>query len=317
VNRRPGPSAYPRARWPLALLGVLALALTACGGEEPPAAAGGDDGAASAAQFDAFERVAPDPAAAGLVPSGITQAGKLVVVMNVSSAPGKFYASDNTTVIGLNADLARAIGRVLDIPVEIQDVQFDGIIPGLSAKRFDMTIASMAATTPRLEVLDMIRYGEWGSSLAVAKGNPLGLTAETLCGHRIAVQQASIQADKRLPDLSTTHCESAGQPKIEAVVLPSQNDAVLQLASGRVDGVFADTPVLAYATVQQPDKLELGAELNRSPVSIGLTKGSELTPAVQAAMQVLMDSPTYAEIFAKWGLAEAVTAEPTLEVPTP
>ena len=315
MKRRPGSPRPRRVGWPAALLAVGALALTACGGAEPPAenaAAGGG----AVAEFDAFERVAPDPAAAALLPDGITQAGKIVVVMNVSSPPDKFYASDNTTMIGLNVDLARAIGRVLDIPVEIQDVQFDGIIPGLSAERFDMTIASMAATPPRLEVLDMIRYGEWGTSLAVVKGNPLQLTPETLCGRRIAVQQASIQADKRLPDLSTKHCESVGQPKAEAVALPSQNDAVLQLASGRVDGVLADTPVLAYAAVQQPDKIELGVELNRSPVSIGLPKDSDLTPAVQAAMQALMDSPIYAEIFAKWGLANAVTAEPTLEVPT-
>jgi polar amino acid transport system substrate-binding protein len=313
VNRRPGPFERRRASWTAALLAVLALVLTACGGGgDAPAAAG-----TGVEMFDAFEQVSADQAAADQLPERLRQAGKLVVVMNVSSAPVKFYASDNTTVIGLNADLARVIGRVLDIPVEIQDVQFDGIIPGLSAQRFDMAIASMAATAPRLEVLDMVRYGEWGTALAVGAGNPMQLTAENLCGHKIAVQQASIQADQRLPELSTKYCESGGNPKIEAVVLPSQNDAVLQLGSGRVDGVLADTPILGYAAAQQPDRLEMAAELNRSPVSIGLPKGSDLTPAVQAAMQVLMDSPTYGEIFAKWGMSSSVTVEPALEVAAP
>jgi len=44
------------------------------------------------------------------------------VVMNVSSAPVEFYATDNKTIIGLNADLARAIGKVLGVPIDIQDV---------------------------------------------------------------------------------------------------------------------------------------------------------------------------------------------------
>ncbi len=300
-------------------MAALAVLLIGGCGSTPEPSAGGAPAAdmSGIEQLDAFERVPADTAAAALLPERVRKAGTLVVVMNAASAPDEFYASDNKTVIGLNADLGRAIGRVLGTPVQIQDVQFDGIIPGLSAQRFDMAIASMAATNPRLLVLDMIRYGEWGSSIAVATGNPLKLTAENLCGHKVAVQQASIQADKRLPELSAKHCESAGQPKIEAVVLPSQNDAVLQLGSGRVDAVYADTPVLAYAAVQAPDKLELGSELNRGAVAIGLPKGSDLTPAVQAAMKVLMASPTYAEIFAKWGLAAAVTAEPSLEVPVP
>jgi ABC-type amino acid transport substrate-binding protein len=81
--------------------------------------------------------------------------------------------------------------------------------------------------------------------------------------------------------------------------------------------VLADTPVLAYAVVQTPDKIELGSELNRGPVAIGLPKDSDLTSGVQAAVQVLMTSGTYAKIFAKWGLAAAVTAKPLREVPTP
>ncbi|HEX4356104.1 MAG TPA: ABC transporter substrate-binding protein [Pseudonocardia sp.] len=295
----------------MALLAVTAMAVTACGGGPPPAGPAG--ASADVGRFDAFDSVPTDKAAAAKVPARVTQAGKLVVVMNVSSAPVEFYATDNKTIIGLNADLARAIGRALGVPVEIQDVQFDGIIPGLSSKRFDMAIASMSATTERLKTLDMVRYGEWGNSLAVAAGNPLKLGPDTLCGHKIAVEQGSIQEAKRLPELSAKACDATGRPKIDPVVLPSQTDAVLQLGSGRVDGVLGDTPVIAYAASQTPNKFALVAELNRSPVAIGLPKGSDLTPAVQAAIQALMTSGTYRQIFAKWGMAGAVTQTPALE----
>jgi len=295
-------------RWRAALLAALAVVMTACSAGPPPPGGSAGDG-----RFDAFGTVATDPAAAAKVPASVKQAGKLVVVMNVSSAPVEFYATDNKTIIGLNADLARAIGKVLGVPIDIQDVQFDGIIPGLSSKRFDMAIASMSATAERLKTLDMVRYGEWGNSLAVAAGNPLKLAPETLCGHKIAVEQGSIQEAKRLPELSAKNCEATGKPKIDAVVLPSQTDAVLQLGSGRVDGVLGDTPVIAYVASQTPDKFSLVAELNRSPVAIGLVKGSDLTPAVQAAIQALMKSGTYQQIFTKWGMAGAVTAAPALE----
>lgn len=300
-----------RAHWIAALLLAAAMTVTACGSSSP--AAGSAPGAADVSRFDAFDSVAADPAAAAKVPARVAQAGKLVVVMNVSSAPVEFYASDNKTIIGLNADLARAIGRALGVPTEIQDVQFDGIIPGLSSKRFDMAIASMSATAERLKTLDMVRYGEWGNSLAVAAGNPLKLAPDTLCGHTIAVEQGSIQEAKRLPELSAKECDATGRPKIDPVVLPSQTDAVLQLGSGRVDGVLGDTPVIAYAASQTPGRFAMVAELNRSPVAIGLPKGSDLTPTVQAAIQALMNSGTYQRIFAKWGMANSVTTTPALE----
>ena len=302
-----------RAWWSSALLAVLAVAITACGSGPPPAGPASSGASADVGRFDAFDAVATDKAAAAKVPARITQAGKLVAVMAVSSAPVEFYATDNKTIIGLNADLARAIGKTLGVPVEIQDVQFDGIIPGLSSKRFDMAIASMSATTERLKTLDMVRYGEWGNSLAVAAGNPLKLSPDTLCGHKIAVMQGSIQEAKRLPELSAKACDGTGRPKINPVVLPSQTDAVLQLGSGRVDGVLGDTPVIAYAASQTPEKFALVAELNRSPVAVGLPKGSDLTPAVQAAIQALMTTGTYQQIFAKWGMASAVTPTPALE----
>jgi polar amino acid transport system substrate-binding protein len=298
---------------PVAALAVT-LAAAACSGGQPGTTGDGKGkaDAAGAAKFDAFDKVAPDPAAAGKLPARVKSAGKLVVVMNVSSPPTKFYASDNKTIIGLNADLARALGRVLGVQTQIDDVQLDGIIPGLGAKRYDMAISSMSATPERLKVLDMVDYGAWGTSLAVAKGNPDKLSADNLCGHKIAVQQGSIQEAVRLPGFSKA-CQAAGKPAVQPVVLPSQTDALVQLGSGRADGVLADTPVLAYAAVQTPGKFQLVTEMNRSAVAVGLPKGSDLTPAVQAGLTALMKSGTSQQIFAKWGLKSAMIDRPQLE----
>ncbi|GAA4629524.1 ABC transporter substrate-binding protein [Actinoallomurus vinaceus] len=303
-----------RLRWASVALAALAVTATACSSGQPGTTKGGEAKAAAdtTGKFDAFAGVTKDDAAAAKLPARIKSAGKLVVVMNVSSPPTKFYATDNKTIIGLNPDLARALGRVLGVQTQIQDVQLDGIIPGLSAKHFDFAISSMSATPERLKALDMVRYGAWGTSLAVAKGNPAKLTVDGLCGHKIAVQQGSIQEAVRLPGLSKA-CQTGGKPAVQPVVLPSQTDALMQLGSGRVDGVLADTPVLAYAAVQTPDKFQLVSEMNRSPVAIGLPKGSDLTPALQAGLGALMKSGTYQAIFDKWGLKNAVTDKPDLE----
>ncbi|GAA0536333.1 ABC transporter substrate-binding protein [Saccharopolyspora subtropica] len=294
----------------LRLVVALLVALVALGCSTP------DERLAETAdgpQYETFEKVAVDPAVAALVPARVREAGALHVVMNVSSAPTKFYAADNTTIVGLNADLARALGRVFGVPVTLHNVPLDGIIPGLQAHRYDLTISSMSPTAKRLEVLDMVRYGTWGSGIAVKTRNPLGLSTQRLCGYKVAVQQGSIQESQRLPELNAATCR--GAEPIEPVVLPSQNDALLQLDSGRVDAVFADSPVLAYAQTRAPDSFELIGEMNRSAITIGLPKGSDLTPAVQAGLRALMANGTYQRIFHRWGMDSSAITDPVVETP--
>ncbi|MGW1682720.1 ABC transporter substrate-binding protein [Saccharopolyspora sp. NPDC002376] len=290
-----------------AVTALALLTVMSCGsnGQEPT-------GTASGPQLEAFADVPKNEAVAALLPERVRQAGKLVVVMNVSSAPTKFFAEDNKTIIGLNPDLARAIGRVLGVEIAIENVPLDGIIPGLQANRYDFTIASMSPTEERLKTLDMIQYGTWGSSLAIKSGNPQQLSLENLCGFRVAVQQGSIQESKRLPELNQKSCLAQGRPALAPVIVPSQNDALLQLQSARVEAVLADSPVLAYAATQAPGTFELAGELNRSEVCIGLPKGADLTPAVQAALGELMKSTTYQRILDRWGMSGYAVPQPAL-----
>jgi polar amino acid transport system substrate-binding protein len=279
---------------------LVALLVAGCGGTSEP-----DPASDPTQQIDPFTEVAKIDSAAALVPQRIADTGKLTVVMNVSSAPTKFFATDNSTIVGLNPDLARALGRVLGLEVTIADVQFDGIIPGLKSARYDVAISSMAPSAERVAALDMVRYGAWGTSLAVPAGNPVGLRLDTLCGHTLAVQQGSVQHLSRLPELSDA-CVAAGNPPVEPVVLPDQTTALLQLNSGRVEAVLADTPVLAWAAQQRPGSIELVDEMNRSGVAVATVKGSDLTPALEAGLTALMATPTYHRIFEKWGMADSV-----------
>lgn len=263
-------------------------------------------------QIEPFTDVAKVDAAAALVPQRIAATGKLTVVMNVSSAPTKFFATDNATIVGLNPDIARALGRVRGLEVTIADVQFDGIIPGLKAGRYDVAVSSMAPSVERVAALDMVRYGAWGSSLAVPAGNPANLRLNSLCGHTLAVQQGSVQHLSRLPELSDA-CVAAGRPRIEPVVLPDQTTALLQLNSKRVEAVLADTPVLAWAAQQRPGSIDLVDEMNRTGVAVATAKGSDLTPALESGLKSLMVSPAYQRIFAKWGMADSVADQAVRE----
>jgi polar amino acid transport system substrate-binding protein len=284
-----------------ALAAIAAMGLAACGSGSADTATPG--ASASSQTDDISVNVAVDENASALVPQSVRDKGTLTVAMELKYPPTTFLAEDGRTPIGFNPDMSRLIAKKLGLELEIVDVGFDTIIPSLQGNRYDMTVTSMSATAERVAVVDMIDYFKTGGSVAVAKGNPDGFAVDNLCGREVVVTKGSIQATKRLPELSKTQCEDQGKPAITGIILPSVQDAMTQLASGRIKAVYYDTTSLGWAATQQPNRFEvLSPQVNESTVSVALPKGSELSPAVQAAIQSIMGTPEYEEALGRWGL---------------
>ena len=270
-----------------------------CGGSAIPPP---PQDAASSRTDDISANVAVDENARALLPQSVKDKGTLVVAMELKSPPTTFLAEDAKTPIGFNPDMARLIAKKLGLQVEIVDVGFDNIIPALQGNRYDMTASSMSATPERVAVVDMIDYLKLGSSIA-GQGKPGRYAVDNLCGKPVVVTKGSIQATKRLPEFSKSQCEDQGKPAIQGIILPSIQDAMTQLASGRVKAIYYDTPAVRWAAKQQPNRFEvLTPQVNESTVAVALPKGGELTPAVQAAVQSILAGPQYQESLGRWGL---------------
>lgn len=266
--------------------------------------------------LDISEGVQPDPAAVALLPQSYKDKGELTVAMDLHYPPTTFLAEDNVTAIGMNPDVARLVAKKLGLRLRFENTSFDTIIPGIDGGRYDFTATTMAKTPERLKVLDMIDYFNGGISVAVAAGNPLGLSNETLCGKNIAVTQGSTGQLKHLPNVSEWTCTSQGKPAINGVTLPNVQEALTQLSSKRVDGILYDTASLIWAERQQPKTFTvLSPKVDtRSDhvVAIALKKGSPLTPALQKAMQAVLDSPEYKKSLEYWGLGDSAITEAKL-----
>ncbi|EKT82025.1 ABC transporter substrate-binding protein (plasmid) [Rhodococcus opacus] len=290
---------------------ALLLALSACSTAESDGGTGSTSNTA-----DISEGVQPDPAAVALLPASVKDKGELEVAMDLHYPPTTFLADDSTTPIGLNPDVARLVAAKLGLELKFVNTSFDTIIPGIEGGRFDFTATSMSPTPERLEVLDMIDYFNGGVSVAVAAGNPEGLSNDDLCGKNIAVTKGSNAQLKHLPNVSEWTCVSQGKPAINGITLPNVQEALTQLASKRVDGVFYDTPALVWAEKQQPNAITvLTPQVDTRTehfVTVALKKGSPLTPALQAAVQSVLDSPEYQKSLANWGLTVGAVSDAKL-----
>jgi polar amino acid transport system substrate-binding protein len=290
----------------LVLVGALATAAVASGCAAPDAAGpspSSSGGAASPSATASATALAKDATLAAALPADIRSSGTVRVASGVSFPPMEYFDTDNKTVLGFDADLGKALGQVLGVKFDFQNTNFDGIIGGLNAGRYDLALTSMIDKKARQETVDFIDYLNSGVTFMVAKGNPKGLKDKLdLCGKTAAVEKSST-GDLSVDDI-TKACQAAGKPAVTKQPFPDQASAVQALQSGRADAVVALDLTLAYNVKTAPQSFEVGAKpFGTLPVGIPVPKKDpQLRDAVQGALKKVIASGTYDALLAKWNL---------------
>ncbi|EPH02909.1 hypothetical protein HMPREF1531_02225 [Propionibacterium sp. oral taxon 192 str. F0372] len=282
---------------------LAALSLTACGGgsattSETPS--GGTPGTADRS-YDVSGIVKDDNIAA-MLPAGVTSKGTLVIGAATDYAPAEFRGEDLRTPIGYDVDLGKAIGRTLGLESSVEHGEFASLLPGIGTK-YDIGISSFTVTSERTAAYDMIAYITVGSSFAVQKGNPKGFNPDDVCGATIGVQTGTYQVEQL--ETLTAECSSAGKQPVEVLSYPLQSDVTTNLVGGKLDALYADSTVSDYATVLTSGQLEVvGGVREAASQGIVVSKNDpQLTAAIQAAMQKLMDDGTWSKILESWGIS--------------
>lgn len=286
-----------------AALSIAALGLTSCSNPDDPKPT---DSSASSSEVS-IPKAEVNQAAVDALPEDVRDAGTLIATMSQGSPPLHFMADDGTTTIGVDAELAVALGESLGLDVTVSSGPFDAIIPGIAAGKFDIAVSQMSPSTERMKVLDFVDYYQSGSGIGVMPGNPDGLAMDDLCGKKIGVLKGSFQDLKRLPDMST-ECTKAGKEAIIPLTYADMQAPNLALTAGRIDAVYVDGPTLAYA-VKQAGQIEVLGEKDISPVSIGFKKGDGLEKSIQLGLQSLSDEGIYQQILDKWGVGSGAITD--------
>ena len=112
-------------------------------------------------------------ATAGNTLAEIKEKGVITIGMDDTFPPME-YRNDKNELVGFDIEFGEAIGKELGVKVKYVPSAWDGIIPGLDAKRFDMVLSSMNVTEERKKV-DFVEYFGAGQIVAVKAGNPLNI----------------------------------------------------------------------------------------------------------------------------------------------
>lgn len=290
---------------------ALILSVTACSPAASTPASNSSIGAAGAdTSVPALE---VNQAAADLLPASIKTSKVLRVAIPTNEPPTQFYQEGTQEMIGTNPDVARLIGQTLGVEIDIQVANFDSIIPGLAADRYDMTVSSMTPTDTRMEVLDFVNYMQIGSGVAVPKGNPAGIKDQhALCGKKVGMLTGSYQLTVDVPTFDEA-CTAAGEATIQRSEFQDTRQAISALTSGRLDVVLADAPILNFAATQNP-QIELATEYDVTHIAVGMPKDSGLVKSVSAAVNAVIKSDSYRKVLGKYGLESSAISEALVNV---
>src|SRR5215470_14430823 len=97
---------------------------------------------------------------------------------------------------GFDVDIAKALCAKAKFDCEIVAQDWDGIIPGLLAKKYDAIIASMSITEERKKRVDFTdKYYQTPARFVAKKGSSIEISKAGLKGKTIGVQRATINAD--------------------------------------------------------------------------------------------------------------------------
>lgn len=277
------------------LLSVLLLMSTtvvaACGGakqETKPAPA-----PAPAADKKAE---APAPAAGDGSLDRVKKAGKILFGVDSTYPPMEFIDKDGKTIIGFDVDLAKAMAAKMGLQAEFQTFDFDGLIPGLNAKRMDGIISSMNITEERSKQVNFIEYAKM-SQIFVSKKGVTVKTEKDLAGKTVIVQ-AETTSQEYVDKLKKDSIKDIKEIR----TFKAATDVFLELKNGRGDVIIIDEPVgRYYAKLDAATFTVTGQAMSPEPVGIAIRKEDKsLQEALTKALADVKADGTYKKISEQW-----------------
>ncbi len=238
----------------------------------------------------ASEEAAAETTAAEAIPADKLQAikdkGVLVLGTSADYPPFEFHieVEGKDTIVGFDIDIANKIAENIGVELEIVDMKFEGLLPALTAGKIDLIVSGMTPTDERKQSVDfsLTYYDARQTMLVLTESVGTLNTIEAFDGKILGVQKSSIQED-----LAKTMFTSS-----EAKAIDKIPNLIMELKTGKVDGLILAEPVAKQYATANPDLslngLDLGSE-GGSAIAVQKDSGTFLE-AIDATIKTLMDS---------------------------
>ena len=215
--------------------------------------------------------------------------GKTVVTVATSPDFPPFESLDGSEVVGIEVDILQAITEKLGMEMQLEQMDFDSVIPGVQAGKFDIGMSGISITADRQKNCDFTQpYFLASQAIVVTPDSDITCKAD-LEGKTISVQTGTTAEE---------YCMENGY---EVLAFTANNDAAAALTSGKAAAWVVDNEV-GVALAAQQGLVVLDEAMTSEPYAFAFAKGSELTAQFDEALGQLLADGTVAAIFEKYGV---------------
>jgi len=236
-----------------------------------------------------------------LASSSLFAAEKTLRIGIEAAYPPFASKNDKGEIVGFDYDIGNALCAQMQVKCAWTEVEFDGLIPSLKVKKIDAALSSMTITDERKKSVDFThKYYFTSSRLVMKKGAVVDDQYAALKGKTVGVQRATT---------TDRYATEVLEPKGITIKRYSNNEEIyMDLASGRVDAIFADTiPLDDFLSMPRgADYAFTGPEL-KDPKYVGegagiaVRKGNgELVSQLNSAIDALRANGEYQKIQSKY-----------------
>lgn len=193
---------------------------------------------------------------------------------------------------GIDIELAKTITEKLGYELEIQDMDFGGLISSLQNGQVDFVASAMSATEERKKSVDFSDIYYTSKHIVVSKKGSGLQTVEDLNGKTVGAQLGSIQETKAKELAKTIDLKVDSRNRIP--------ELIQEIKAGRMDAAIIEDTVASGYLSENPDVEGFTIEDADGGYALAFPKGSELTKEFNKELKALSDSGELDKIIKKY-----------------
>lgn len=221
-------------------------------------------------------------------------------VLRVGMEPGYMpfeMTNKKGDIIGFDVDMAKSIAKAMGVKLELVSTAWDGIIPGLLTKKYDMIMSGMTLTQERnMKVNFATPYIVIGQSILIKKEH---------AGAVKSYKDLNNKKFKVASKLGTTGEQATKRmiPNCTYISFETEQEGVMDLVNGKIDAFVYDLPYmeLAYTQKGEGKLVFLNKPFTYEPLAWAVRRGNpDFLNWLNNFMNQVKSDGTYDKIYNKW-----------------
>jgi len=200
-------------------------------------------------------------------------------------------------IIGFDVDMAQRMAKAMGVKLELVSTAWDGIIPALLTKKFDIIMSGMTLTQQR--------------NLSINFATPYILIGQSVLLNKKFEGEVNSYADLNDPKytvaskLGTTGEQATKRmlPNAKYISYETEQEGVIEVVNGKIDAFIYDMPfnAIAYAQKGQGKIVHLDEPFTKEPLAWAIRKGDvDFLNWLNNFMAQIRYDGVYDKIYQKW-----------------